>query len=111
MKALLKAVFIAALSTAAVTSAYGQDESASASASANSPDAVSSGEIRKVDKSAGKLTIKHGELRNVGMPAMTMVFKVKDPSMLGAVKAGDKVNFIVEKAGSEFIVTKLQAQK
>ena len=54
---------------------------------------MADGEIRKVDKDSGKVTIKHGEIKNLDMPAMTMVFKVKDPAMLDAVKVGDKIRF------------------
>ena len=48
-------------------------------------------EVRKVDKEAGKVTLKHGEIRNLDMPPMTMVFQVKDAAMLEKVKVGDKV--------------------
>jgi Cu(I)/Ag(I) efflux system periplasmic protein CusF len=73
--------------------------------------AMTDGEIKKVDKGAGKLTIKHNELKNLGMPAMTMVFKVKDASMLDSVKSGDKVSFVAEKIGSQFTVVKLEPKK
>ncbi len=69
------------------------------------------GEVRKVDMDAKKLTIKHGELKNLGMPGMTMVFQVKDPAMLDKVKPGDKVRFTVEKTGGAFTVTSLEASK
>ncbi len=69
----------------------------------------SAGEIKKVDKEAGKITVKHGPLVNLDMPAMTMVFKVKDPAMLEQVKAGDKVKFTVEKINGAFTITALQA--
>ena len=69
----------------------------------------SDGEIKKVDKGAGKITVKHGPLVNLDMPAMTMVFKVKDPAMLELVKAGDKVKFTVEKINGAFTITALQA--
>jgi Cu/Ag efflux protein CusF len=69
------------------------------------------GEIRKVDKDAKKITIKHGPLTNLGMPAMTMVFQVKDPAMLEQVKAGDKVRFEAEKAGGAYIVTQVEVAK
>ena len=69
---------------------------------------LSEGEIRKVDKAAGKLTIKHGPLENLGMPAMTMVFRVKDAAMLDQVKPGDRIKFLVEKVDGAFTVTKLQ---
>lgn len=77
---------------------------ASSSASA----AMSEGEVKKVDKSAGKVTIKHGPLKNLDMPGMTMAFRVKDPAMLDQVKAGDKINFVADKSGEQFVVTKIQ---
>jgi Cu(I)/Ag(I) efflux system periplasmic protein CusF len=107
MKAIVKAVFAAAVSLTAFSSTYAENAQSAASAA----DSMSTGEIRKVDKSTGKVTIKHGELKNVGMSAMTMAFKVKDQSMLNGVKVGDKVNFVVEKTGSQMIVTQLEAQK
>ncbi|WP_025600216.1 copper-binding protein [Burkholderia sp. WSM2230] len=72
--------------------------------------AMSHGEIRKVDAAAGKLTIKHGPLENLGMEAMTMVFKVKDPAMISQVKVGDKVDFVAEEVDGALTVTKLQKQ-
>lgn len=65
------------------------------------------GEVRKVDKDAKKLTIKHGPIQNLDMPAMTMVYRVKDPAMLDQVKAGDKVRFQAEKIGEALTVTKI----
>jgi Cu/Ag efflux protein CusF len=73
--------------------------------------ALSDGEIRKVDKDARKITIKHGPIQNLDMPAMTMVFQVRDPAMLDSVKAGDKVKFRAEKIGSAFTVMKIEAAK
>lgn len=70
--------------------------------------ALTHGEIRKVDKDAGKLTIRHEALTNLGMPAMTMVFRVADPAMLDAVEQGDKVEFRAEKVNGQFTVTKLE---
>lgn len=69
------------------------------------------GEIKKVDKPSGKLTIKHGELKNLGMGAMTMVFRVKDGAMLDKVKAGDKVRFTVENANGAMTVTAIEVAK
>jgi Cu/Ag efflux protein CusF len=66
------------------------------------------GEIRKVDKDAKKITIKHGPLAKLDMPAMTMVFQVKDPALLDKVKAGDKVKFDAEKIGSAYTVTRIE---
>lgn len=69
---------------------------------------TSEGEIKKVDKDTGKLTVKHGPLANLDMPAMTMVFKVKDPAMMNQVKAGDKIKFTVEKINGAFIITEMK---
>jgi Cu(I)/Ag(I) efflux system periplasmic protein CusF len=73
--------------------------------------ALSDGEVRKVDKDAKKITIKHGPLANLDMPPMTMVFQVKDPALLDQVKAGDKVRFQAEKVGGAFTVTKIEPAK
>ncbi|HDR9358304.1 TPA: copper-binding protein [Burkholderia vietnamiensis] len=78
--------------------------------SADMKDSMSHGEIRKVDLAAGKLTIKHGPLENLGMEAMTMVFKVKDPAMLSQVKVGDKIDFVAEEVNGALTVVKLQKQ-
>ena len=72
---------------------------------------MSSGEVTKVDKAAAKITIKHGRLANLNMPGMTMAFKVKDPSMLDQVKAGDKISFVAETPNGALTVTKLEAAK
>jgi Cu(I)/Ag(I) efflux system protein CusF len=69
------------------------------------------GEIRKVDKNTKKLTIKHGPMPSLDMPAMTMVFQVKDPAMLDKVKAGDKVKFQAEKLSGAFTVTGIEPVK
>ena len=70
---------------------------------------MSEGEVRKVDKDAQKITIKHGPLKNLDMPPMTMVFRVKDAALLDAVKPGDKVKFDAENVGGQFVVTKIVA--
>jgi len=72
---------------------------------------MSDGEVRKVDKSAGKITLRHGEIKNLDMPSMTMVFQVKDKSMLDKVKTGDKVRFSAEKSNGTLVVTALEAAK
>lgn len=91
---------------AAVMAAGDQGKPATAGASTAAGDMVDA-EVRKVDKAAGKVTLKHGEIKNLEMPGMTMVFQVKDPTMLDAVKAGDKIRFKAEKSGSSFIVTEM----
>ncbi len=74
-------------------------------------DAMADGEVRKVDKDAGKITMKHGPIPNLDMPGMTMVFRVKDAAMLDQVKAGDKVRFAAEKVGGQFTVTQIEPTK
>ena len=69
------------------------------------------GEVRKVDKEANKITIKHGPMPSFDMPAMTMVFQVKDPALLDKVKAGDKVKFEAQKLGGAFTVTSIVPEK
>ncbi|MDH4093365.1 MAG: copper-binding protein [Betaproteobacteria bacterium] len=72
---------------------------------------LAEGEIRKVDKDAQKLTIKHGEIKSLDMPPMTMVFRVKNAQMLEAVKAGDKVKFDAQKEGGQYVVTRIERAK
>jgi Cu(I)/Ag(I) efflux system periplasmic protein CusF len=69
---------------------------------------MSDAEVRKVDKDSKKLTLKHGEIKNLDMPGMTMVFAVKEPGMVDMVKAGDKVKFKAEKINGTFTVTAIQ---
>ena len=70
--------------------------------------AISHGEVRKIDVANQKITLRHGPLVNLGMPPMTMVFTVQDAAQLEGLKVGDKVNFVAEQQGSQFIVTELQ---
>ena len=71
-----------------------------------------SGEVKKIDESAGKITLKHGAAKNLGMDEpMTMVYRVKDAAMLKQVKVGDKVTFKAEEAASGYTVTKMQKAK
>lgn len=73
---------------------------------------MADGEVRKIDMSAKKITLKHGEIKSLDMPPMTMVFQVKDPAMLEKVKVGDKVRFTVENAnGAMTLLTMEPAQK
>jgi Cu(I)/Ag(I) efflux system protein CusF len=74
-------------------------------------DALADGEVKKVDKDAGKVTIKHGPLPTLDMPAMSMVFRVKDPSMLDKLKAGDKIRFKAEKVGGNYTVMHYEPAK
>ena len=69
------------------------------------------GEVRKVDMGSKKITLKHGEIKNLDMPPMTMVFQVKDPAMLEKVKAGDKVQFTVDNLNGALTVLTIEPAK
>ena len=81
-------------------------------ASAAAQDATINGEVKKIDESAGKITLKHGPAKSLGMDeGMTMVYRVKDPAMIKQVMVGDKVKFEAENADGAFTVTKIQKSK
>lgn len=81
---------------------------AEAKAKANSQAEMADGEIRKINKNTGKITVKHGEIKSVQMPPMTMVFGVADKAMLEGLKEGDKVKFNVKQEGSNYTVTEIK---
>lgn len=70
--------------------------------------ALVDGEVRKVDVDAGKVTIKHGEIRHLDMPPMTMVFTARDQALLANVKVGNKVRFMAISEGGKIVLTDLQ---
>jgi Cu(I)/Ag(I) efflux system periplasmic protein CusF len=69
------------------------------------------GEVKKVDADAGKVTLKHGEIKNLDMPAMQMSFRVSDPGWLKTLQVGDKVKFTADKVGGQFTITTLEVKK
>ena len=87
--------------------AKSQAKPAAAAASA----ALAAGEVRKVDKAKGEVTIKHGPMPKFDMPGMTMAYRVKDKAMLDELKPGDKVRFDVDGVGGAFTVTRLEKVK
>lgn len=68
----------------------------------------SQGMVRKVNKAQGKLTLRHGPLANLDMPAMTMIFRVTDPAWLEQVKPGDNIRFQADKVNGKLTVTQLE---
>lgn len=84
---------------------------AAAKTSQSATAGMTDGEVRKVNKDTGKLTIKHGELKNLGMSPMTMMFRVKDPLMLEQVKPGDKIQFVADKVNGQLTVMQMEVQK
>lgn len=73
--------------------------------------AMTDGQVTKVDADNKKLTLRHGEIKNLEMPSMTMVFQVQDPAMLQKVKTGDKVRFTADKVNGAITVTSIEVAK
>jgi len=90
---------------------HAQHAPAAAPAAKSAAKDLADGEVRKVDKAAGKVIIKHGEIRSVNMGPMTMAFTVKPPALLDNVAVGDKVKFHVEQADGDYVVTAIQKMK
>ena len=115
MKRTSKMIFALTLGLALPLGAIAaQDQATTQQGGAKSMDStapMSTGEVKKMDKSSGKVTIKHGPLDNLGMPAMTMVFRVKDPAMLDQLKEGDKINFVAEKVNGAITVIQAETAK
>ncbi len=105
--ALLAAVGATTAQTQGTVAASSQPAAAASASSAPMVD----GEIRKIDKEAAKLTLRHGPLENLGMPSMTMVFRAADPKMLDGLKEGDKVKFTADRVNGAFTVTTLEVVK
>ena len=108
----LRTLFAAAALAAApaLAQTHNHDHVAKGDAAA-AAHAKADAEVRKVDKDAGKITLKHGEIRNLDMPPMTMVFQVKDKAVLDTVKQGDKVKFTAEKVNGAYTVTSIEPAK
>lgn len=102
MKYLTRVLLI--VSVLGVPVVYAASDTAAPNGAATASTQLSEGEIRKVDKAAGKVTIKHGPLQNLGMPGMVMVFRVKDAAWLEQMKPGDKIRFLAEKVNGAFTV-------
>ena len=115
MKSRLDAILAASAIAFSLSGAVHAQQSApltqSAGASASSSAVFTEGEVRKVDKDAKKITLKHGDIKNLEMPGMTMVFAVKDDALLGKVKVGDKVQFKAIDDGGKLTVVEIQAAK
>ena len=70
---------------------------------------MTAGEIRKVDAAGGRVTLNHGEIKNLDMPPMNnMVFKVQDPKLLATLKPGDQILFTAEKLGGSYTITQIR---
>ena len=69
--------------------------------------AMTDGQVQKIDTEQAKVTLKHGPIKNLDMDAMTMVFRVADPTMLDKVKEGDKIEFEADRVNGAITITKI----
>ncbi len=109
MKKLTLAAYLISLSalysanTMAQQAAAG-DKTMADKAASTAPE-MADAEVRKVDKDAKKVTLKHGPIKSLDMPPMTMVFQVRDEALLGKMAAGDKIKFSAEQQQGAYVVT------
>lgn len=114
MKVLIASTLIAISSLAAMP-AQAADEHAGHHGASAKPAAgkaqMVEGQVKKVDKAAGKVTLSHGPLANLDMPAMTMAFKVKDVAWLEQMKTGDKIRFAADSVKGTMTVVQFEPAK
>jgi len=109
-----KTLLLALLASLSLPAAWAADDhsahhaSAPAAAAAMAAD-LTEAEVKKIDAAQAKITLRHGEIKHLDMPPMTMVFGVKDKALLGKAKPGDKVRVRIEKDGARYVVTALEA--
>lgn len=104
--------WMAAAALAGASWAFAADPAPSAPAASQPAGAVlADGEVRKIDKAQGKITLKHGRIESLDMPGMTMVFRMAEPARLDALKEGDTVKFAAEKRNGAYTVTRIEVAR
>ena len=114
MKALITASLIAFSTLGAVSAQAASDHAGHAMASPSAASAemqMIDAQVKKVDKAAGKVTLSHGPLTNLNMPAMTMVFRVKDATWLDLMKQDGKIRFVADSVGGTLTIVRFEAGK
>lgn len=113
MKIILGSIAAVAVLASAAVLAHDHSKHAKDKPAASAPGQaeMAQGEVRKVDKEQSKVTVKHGEIKSLGMPPMTMVFRVKDAALLAKVKEGDKIKFSAEKVEGNYTITQIEPSK
>jgi Cu/Ag efflux protein CusF len=106
-------ILFAAAAAVFAAGAFAQPEAGPAPGipQASVADEWTDGEIRKIDKETGKVTLKHGEIRKLGMPPMAMVFETKDPKVLDGLKVGDKVRFRANHESGKYVLRDIEPAK
>jgi Cu(I)/Ag(I) efflux system periplasmic protein CusF len=106
------ATFLSASALLLAFSAHAQTAGAAASTPAGTNAQVvgaqqdmAEAEVRRIDKDAKKVTLKHGPIKHLDMPGMTMVFQVRDASLFDKMAAGDKIRFTAEQMQGAYVVT------
>lgn len=107
IRPLLLSLALAAIG-AATTPAVSAQASASAAAPADAANELADGEVRRIDKAQGKVSLRHGEIKSLDMPPMSMWFVLKDPAWADGLKIGDRVRFVAEKVGTQYTITQIE---
>ncbi len=100
-----------AMTTLTAPGSFAQSSTAPVAMQTVDATVLSDGEIRKIDKETGKITIKHGPIKHLDMPPMSMVFTARDRTLLDKVKVGDKIRFMAIEENGKMVVTDVQAVK
>ena len=119
LQSVLAAVAVAGAAVSATSAAAQQpmdhgtmaDHAKMATKKADQAKDITDGLVRKLNQETGKITIQHGDMPHLGMPAMTMAFPVKTPALLDNVQTGDKIKFKVVKENGRLLITELQKSK
>ena len=104
----LLALSLLAATLPAAADHHGAHEHQPAAGAQQAADEFVRAEVKKVDKEAGKLTLKHEAIRKFDMAGMTMAFRVAEPAMLDAVAVGDHVRFVPDKRNGQFVITRIE---
>lgn len=107
MKSFIACLVLTAAAAAPAVAAEDDAEAHSGPQSSVAGMPLTDGEVRRVDKENGRITVRHGPLAHLEMPAMTMVFRVKDPALLDKIKVGDKIRFRAEKQQGALVITEV----
>lgn len=101
-------LYVLALATALALPCQAQPRADAGAAPSSASAEMTAGEVVKLDPVKAKITLKHAELKNLALPAMTMTFLVKDASLFTGLNSGDKVRFSAEKIGGQFVMTRIE---